>query len=146
MIGRARIGSHPRRAATFICVGAVNTVIDVAAFACFYQLAGLGVISSNLLAFLIAVTNSYILNFLITFADRHSRRGTLRSFARFVLVAVTSLCASTIIVYLLSLVMHPMIAKLIATGASTFINYRGSCRFVFSGDGSNAARTPMLSK
>ncbi len=146
MIGKTRIGSHPRRAATFVAVGAVNTIIDVAAFACFYQLAGLDVISSNVLAFLIAVTNSYIMNFLITFADRHSGRGTIRSFARFLLVAVISLCVSTIIVYLCSIFMHPLFAKLIATGASTVINYRGSYRFVFSGDSSAAARTSMLSK
>ena len=146
MIGKARLGSHPRRAATFVAVGAVNTVIDVAAFACFYQLAGLDVILSNVLAFLLAVTNSYIMNFLITFADRHSRRGTLRSFARFLLVAVLSLCVSTVIVYLLSMLMHPMIAKLVATGASTVINYCGSYRFVFCGDGGDEARASMLPK
>lgn len=138
--------SHPRRLATFIAIGAINTVIDIAAFACLYTLAGLDVISSNVLAFLIAVTHSYVLNFLITFADRHSTRGTLRSLARFLSVAVVSMSVSTAIVYLLSMIMHPLIAKLIATAGSTAINYVGSYRFVFSGAGDARPRTPAPSK
>ena len=88
--------------------------------------------SSNVLAFLIAVTNSYALNFLITFADRRSRGG-FKSVAKFLCVAVVAMGVSTAIVYLMSMLMHPLIAKLIATVASTAINYVGCYRFAFSG-------------
>jgi putative flippase GtrA len=138
--------SHPRRLATFIGIGAINTVIDISAFACLYTLAGLDVISSNVLAFLIAVTHSYVLNFLITFADRHSGHGTLRTFARFLVVAVVSMGVSTAFVYVISMVAHPLIAKLIATAASTAINYVGSYRFVFCGVGDAGRRTPAPSE
>lgn len=132
MVEETLTRSHARRIATFVGIGAINTAIDISAFACLYGLAGLHVVPANVLAFLIAVTNSYVLNFLITFADRRSGRGTLRSFARFLSVAVAAMCVSTAIVYLISMVTHPMVAKLIATTASTAINYGGCCRFVFS--------------
>jgi putative flippase GtrA len=146
MIRKMQLGSHPRRAAIFIAIGVVNTAIDISAFACLYQLVGLGVIPSNVLAFVIALTNSYIMNSLITFADRHGGRHTLRSFARFLSVAVTSMTASTAIVYLISMFTHPLIAKLIATGASMMINYFGSYWFVFSGGNGGGARSSVLSK
>ena len=131
MVEETLTRSHPRRIATFVGIGAVNTAIDISAFACLYGLAGMHVVPANVLAFLIAVTNSYVLNLLITFADRGSTRGTLRSFARFLSVAVAAMCVSTAIVYLISMVTHPMIAKLVATAASTAINYVGCHRFVF---------------
>jgi putative flippase GtrA len=134
MMVKALVRSHQRRAATFIVIGAINTAIDISAFACFYQLAGINVVASNVAAFLIAVTNSYALNFLITFADRRGARGTFGRFPRFLLVAVIALSVSTAIVSLLSMVMHPLLAKLVATTASTAVNYFGCCRFVFSGD------------
>jgi putative flippase GtrA len=135
--------SHPRRIVTFVSIGAINTAIDISAFACLYGLAGLHVVPANVLAFLIAVTNSYAMNFLITFADRRGASGTLRSFARFLSVAVAAMCVSTAIVYLISMITHPMIAKLVATVASTAINYVGCYRFVFPADGSGL---PELSK
>lgn len=146
MSEQAPARSHPRRFAAFVGIGVINTVVDISAFAFFCLLVGLDVISSNVLAFLIAVTNSYVLNFLITFADRRSTRGTLRNFARFLFVAVVSMSVSTAIVYLLSMVTHPLIAKLIATAASTAINYIGSYRFVFSGAGDTRRRSPAPSE
>lgn len=124
---------HPRRIAAFVGIGAINTAIDISAFAFLYGLAGLHVVTANILAFLIAATNSYAMNALVTFSDRRSARGTLRSFARFLSIAIVAMCASTAIVYLTTTVTHPMIAKLIATAASTVINYVGCHRFVFSG-------------
>jgi putative flippase GtrA len=128
---------HTRRATAFIGIGAVNTMIDFSAFACLYQLVGLDPVISNVLAFLIAVTNSYVLNALITFGDRRSTRstrGTFRSFARFLFVAVISMTVSTAIVHLLSMVMHPLVGKLIAIAASTVVSYIGCHRFVFTGE------------
>jgi putative flippase GtrA len=146
MVEQTLIRSHPRRIATFVGIGAVNTVIDISAFAVLYSVAGLDVVSSNVLAFLFAVTNSYALNFLITFADRHSRRGTLRSLAGFLCVAAVAMGVSTAIVYLTSMLTHPLIAKLIATAASTAINYVGCYRFVFSGGSGIGPRASEPSK
>jgi putative flippase GtrA len=146
MVEETLIRSHPRRIATFIGIGAVNTAIDISAFAFLYGVVGLDVVSSNVLAFLFAVTNSYALNFLITFADRRSRRGTLRSFASFLCVAAVAMGVSTAIVYFMSMLTHPLIAKLIAAGASTTINYIGSYRFVFAGGSGGGRRASEPSK
>ena len=145
MNAMALVRSHVRRATAFVGVGALNTVIDFSAFACLNQLAGLDPAPSNVLAFLIAVANSYIMNTLITFADRR-RRHPVRSFARFLLVAVAAMAVSTIIVHFLAMLMHPLIAKLIAVGASTLINYIGSCWFVFSSESGDGQRASVLSK
>ena len=137
---KALARSHTRRARAFVAIGAVNTMIDFTAFAGLYQLAGLDPIVSNVLAFLIAVTNSYVLNALITFGDRRGARGPFRSFARFLFVAIVALAVSTAIVYLISMVMHPLIAKLIAIAGSTVVSYIGCYRFVFSAERGEAPR------
>ncbi len=124
--------SHARRLAIFAGVGILNTAIDIVAFTCFYELVGLDVISSNVLAFAIAVTNSYVLNQFITFADRGRGGMPLRRFLRFFVIALAALTVSTAIVYLISQFTHPLIGKLVATVASTFINYIGSHRLVFT--------------
>ena len=133
-MGKALAGPHTRRATAFVGIGAVNTIIDFSVFALLSQLVGLDLIVSNILAFLIAVANSYLLNALITFADRRSRRGPFRSLTRFFCVAVVALVVSTAIVYVMSMVAHPLIAKLIAVAGSTVVNYVGCYRFVFSGE------------
>jgi putative flippase GtrA len=130
--------SHARRAAMFIAVGVLNTLIDIGTFTCLYQFAGFDVISSNVLAFLVAVTNSYIMNRFFTFGDR--RGGGVRRFARYLTIAVTAMTVSTAIVYLISQFTHPLIGKLVATVASTVINYIGSHRFVFTAE-QRAARS-----
>lgn len=136
MIVESLIRSHPRRFATFIGVGVINTAIDILSFACLYWVVHLDVISSNVGAFLIAVTNSYVMNRLFTFSDRRPLSGdTPRTFARFLMVAITAMIVSTAIVYLISLVMHPLIGKLIATAASTVINYTGCYWFAFTRSG-----------
>lgn len=145
MNAMALVRSHARRATAFVGVGALNTAIDFSAFACLNQLVGLDPAPSNVLAFLIAVANSYIMNALITFADRRSQH-PVRSFARFLVVAVTAMAVSTLIVHFLSMLMHPLIAKLIAVVASTLINYIGACWFVFSGESSDGQRASVLSK
>jgi putative flippase GtrA len=146
VIGKIRIGSYTRRAAIFVGIGAINTVIDFSAFACLYQLVGLDVISSNVLAFLIALANSYIMNSLITFSDRQGGHPAFRSFARFLFVAVIAMTASTAIVYVISMLTHPLIAKLIATVASTAINYFGAYWFVFPAGKASAPHAPAISE
>lgn len=126
------VRSHARRFAMFAGIGVINTLVDVGAFIGFYELVGLDVISCNVLAFLLAVANSYILNRFITFRDRSGGGGSLRRFARFFVIAITAMIVSTAIVYLASQFIHPVIGKLMATVVSTLINYLGSHRFVFT--------------
>lgn len=131
--------SHARRLTSFVAIGAINTVLDISAFVCLYELADFGVISANIVAFLLAVTCSYTLNRLITFSDRTPVRGTMRTFVRFLSVAVVAMTLSTVIVYAISMVMHPLIGKLVATAVSTLVNYIGANRLVF--DGHKGARS-----
>jgi putative flippase GtrA len=134
--------SQPRRAALFAGIGLINTTIDVSVFACLYRFEGLGVVPSNVLAFLLAAANSYLLNALVTFGDRAGTRVSPAGFARFLCVAVIAMGASTAIVWLLAMHMHPLLAKLIATAASTAIGYAGTCRFVFPHAGARGRRAP----
>lgn len=125
--------SHARRLTSFAAIGVINTALDISAFVCLYELADFGVISANIVAFLLAVTCSYVLNRLITFSDRTLIRGTMGTFVRFLGVAIVAMTLSTVIVYAISMVMYPLIGKLVATAVSTLVNYVGANRLVFDG-------------
>jgi putative flippase GtrA len=122
---------HARRFSLFASVGAINTLIDFASFLLLYDVVGLGVVPSNVAAFAIAVTNSYVLNRTLTFADRSSGARLHSTGAKFVAIALVGLAVSTAIVYATSLFMHPLFGKPLASLASLFIGYVGSHLFVF---------------
>ena len=121
--------SHAQRFTMFAGVGVINTLVDVGAFVGFYELVGLDVISCNVLAFLLAVANSYILNRFITFRDRGGGSGSLRRFGRFFVIAVTAMIVSTAIVYVASQFIYPVVGKLIATVAGPLYQLRGIASF-----------------
>ena len=129
-----RARSHARRLALFVGVGLTNTAVDMGAFICLYELVEFDVISSNVIAFLLAVMNSYVLNRLITFADQRVGSMPLRGLGRFLVVAGAAMIVSTAIVYMIAQFAHPVIGKLVALVASTLINYIGCNRYVFTGE------------
>src|ERR1700745_65549 len=56
------------KAVSFGLVGLVNLTIDFAVFSIGYFYFGLPIIAANVLSWIVAVTNSYVLNSRITFA------------------------------------------------------------------------------
>jgi putative flippase GtrA len=128
-----------RKASTFALVGVLNTAVDFCVFMVGYKLLHLALIPANLLSWIVAVSGSYVLNSMITFAAESGRQLTLRAYVSFVASGVAGLIGNTATLWLASFFVPVVIAKVIAIGASFVLNFSLSHFVVFrkrtSGDG-----------
>jgi putative flippase GtrA len=114
----------------FGMVGVVNTFIDFVVFVLFYRLTEIDPLLCNGIAFMVAVTNSYLLNHYWTFRDSGSTL-SLKSYIRFVALNAGGLLIGTIAILLLEGVLPLEVVKLIAAGFTLIWNYTCSKLFVF---------------
>jgi putative flippase GtrA len=128
--GRTRLG-FMRKASTFALVGVVNTAVDFCVFMAAYKLMHLSLIPANLLSWSVAVSGSYVLNSMITFAAESGRRLTLRAYASFVASGVAGFLGNTATLWIASFFVPVTIAKVIAIGASFVLNFTLSHFVVF---------------
>lgn len=130
------------KAITFAGIGVVNTIVDFTIFSIGYFYFGLPIIVANIISWSVAVTNSYVLNSMITFARESGRRLRLKSYLMFVPVQFGGLIANTATVVLGSrLIPHffgsifgldpVLIAKVIAIGVSFMVDFTLSYLVVF---------------
>jgi putative flippase GtrA len=120
-----------RKASTFALVGVVNTAVDFCVFMVGYKLMHLGLIPANLLSWIVAVSGSYVLNSMITFAAESGRRLTLRAYVSFVASGVAGFIGNTTTLWIASFFVPVAIAKVIAIGASFALNFSLSHFVVF---------------
>jgi putative flippase GtrA len=114
----------------FGLVGVMNTGVDLAAFVVLYRLGGLEPLLANGIAFLLAVTNSYLLNHYWTFR-KSATPLTFSAYGRFMGVNAGGLLIGTLAILLLGRIMALEFAKLIAAFLTLLWNYTTSRRFVF---------------
>jgi len=121
------------KAASFAVVGVVNTLIDYGVFLCAYYLLGAPLVPANVLAWLVAVTGSYVMNSYITFAAESGRQLRWRSYGAFVASGVAGLIVNTaVLVIATGWFQIPVpVAKLLAIGASFVVNFSLSHFVVF---------------
>jgi putative flippase GtrA len=119
------------KAASFAVVGLVNSAVDFGVFAFAYYYLGLPIISANVLAWIVAVTGSYVMNSLTTFARESGRELTLRSYAGFAASQFAGLVANTTTVYIASFFIAVWMGKVLAIGASFLVNFSLSHFVVF---------------
>jgi putative flippase GtrA len=129
----ARLGLF-KKAGSFAAIGVVNTAIDFGVFVLAYQFAGLPLIPANVVAWIVAVSGSYVMNSYITFAAESGRQLRPRAYGTFVLSGIVGLVANTTVLFLASYVMPVLIAKLIAIGVSFLVNFSISHLVVFRAD------------
>ena len=122
------IRSHAGRLSKFGVVGVINTAVDYIVFAVLVQLFAVHVVPANIAGYGAGIVNSFVLNARFTFRDR---AGGGNRFGLFVVVNLVGLVLSTGVVWMLSLTLHPLLAKLAATGVTLIWNYAMSDRFVF---------------
>jgi putative flippase GtrA len=127
---RARIGLL-RKASTFAAIGVINTLVDFGVFLACWKLLGLPLVPANLVAWMIAVSGSYVLNSFITFAAESGRKLTLRSYAAFVVSGVAGFLGNTAVLWAASWFVPVPLAKVCAIGASFVINFSLSHFVVF---------------
>ena len=116
---------------SFGLIGCVNTAVDFAVFSLGHLYFGLPIIPANLISWCVAVTNSYVLNSMFTFAAESGRRLSVKSYFGFAATQVGGLIANTATVFVLSYFIPVLVAKLFAIGASFVVDFTLSHLLVF---------------
>jgi putative flippase GtrA len=119
------------KALSFGLVGVVNSAVDFGVFSLGYYVIGLPIVFANLVAWAVAVTGSYIMNSLTTFAHESGRELRLKAYAGFVISQIAGLVANTTTVLVASYFMPVLLGKLLAIGASFLVNFSLSHFIVF---------------
>ena len=119
------------KAVSFALVGVVNATVDFGVFSFFYYFLGFPIIASNLISWLVAVSGSYVMNSMTTFAAESGRKLRFKSYASFLLAQVAGLIANTTTVIVASVFIPVLVGKLLAIGASFLVNFSLSHFVVF---------------
>lgn len=107
----------------FICVGLINTAIDFTVFFFLHWVIGLDIITSNVIAFGLAVTNSYIMNKLWSFKQTQFHYSTHKQFVIFIAVSVLSVVLNTGILVAGEPYIPILYLKILATVVTPLFNY-----------------------
>ena len=119
------------KAVSFAVVGLANSAVDFGVFSFAYYYLGLPIVTANVLAWTVAVTGSYVMNSLTTFARESKRVLTLKAYAGFAASQVAGLVANTATVVVASFFMEVWLGKVLAIGASFLVNFSLSHFVVF---------------
>lgn len=107
----------------FGVVGGVNTLIDFAIFFSLVYFMGLGAVAANAISYLVAVVNSYFMNFIWTFRSGRLSDVNLSSFAAFFVCSTLGLLTGSGIIYWLSPTLGVELVKLLSVGVVFFVNF-----------------------
>lgn len=119
------------KAVSFGLIGCVNAAVDFAVFSLNHFYFGLPIVPANVIAWCVAVTNSYVLNSMVTFAAESGRRLNGRRYLTFAATQVGGLLANTATVFFASFFMPVLVAKVMAIGASFVVDFTLSHLVVF---------------
>ena len=135
LIDRLRRAWHERGAAlkalSFGLIGVVNTTIDACVF--FLALATLtsSLVAANVLAWIVAVSCSYVMNSFITFARESGRKLRLRDYGGFVASGIAGMIANTATLVIVAQFLPVWAAKGCAILVSFAVNFALSHFVVF---------------
>jgi putative flippase GtrA len=130
------------KALSFGLVGVVNTVIDLVVFLAACAVLGIDpadtsrqgalmLVVANVAAWLVAVSCSYAMNSLITFAAESGRQLRWRDYGKFVASGVAGVIANTTTLLIAAYFLPVIVAKLLAILASFLVNFSLSHFVVF---------------
>ena len=119
------------KAMSFAAVGVVNAAVDLGIFSFAYYYLGLSIVTANVMAWIVAVSGSYIMNSLTTFARESGRELRTRAYFTFLASQVAGLLANTTTVFVASYFMPVLLGKVLAIGASFLVNFSLSHFIVF---------------
>lgn len=119
------------KAVSFGLIGFVNFAIDFAIFSLGYFYLGLPIIAANVISWIVAVSNSYVLNSRITFAAESGGKLRVKDYLAFCLSQAGGLVANTATVFVASYFMPVLVGKLLAVGAGFLVNFSLSHFVVF---------------
>jgi len=116
---------------SFGVIGLGNTVIDLAIFTFAYTVLALPLVPSNVLAWLIAVSGSYVMNTMITFRAESGRVLRRKDYFSFVASGILGVIATTTTLVVLSNFIPVIYAKLASILAGFVVNFTMSHFVVF---------------
>ncbi len=137
MLTRIKKAWHDRaialKALTFGLVGIVNSAVDFAVFSLAYYYLGLPIIVANTLAWVVAVTGSYVMNSTITFAAESGRELAIKRYFGFAASQFAGFLANTATVWCMVELAHmpAWAGKLVAILVSFVVNFSLSHFVVF---------------
>jgi putative flippase GtrA len=116
---------------SFGAIGLGNTVIDLAIFTFTYQVLNLPLVPANVLAWLVAVSVSYVMNTKITFRAESGRVLRRKDYLSFVASGALGAIAATTTLVVLSNFMPVVAAKLASIAVGFAVNFTMSHFVVF---------------
>jgi putative flippase GtrA len=130
------------KATCFAAIGCMNAAIHVAVFSVGYYLAGFPIVVANVFAWCVAVTNSYVMNSLFTFAKESGRRLSVKAHLTFALTQMAGLIVNTVTIYIVVWLIPAALAKalgidpvligvIVAIGAAFVVDFSLSHLIVF---------------
>jgi len=121
------------KAISFGVVGLINSAVDFAVFSFAYYYLGLPILVANTMAWIVAVTGSYVMNSAITFAAESGRSLAIRRYLGFALSQFAGFLANTATVWCLVELAHvpAWAGKVAAIGVSFVVNFSLSHFLVF---------------
>jgi putative flippase GtrA len=119
------------KALSFGMVGVVNFAVDFSIFSFGYYVLKWPIVLANVVSWAIAVSGSYVMNSLITFAAESGRQLRFRAYVTFAASQVGGLAANTATVFALAYFIPVLLAKALAIGASFLVNFTLSHWLVF---------------
>jgi len=135
ILDRFSVAWHERaialKAASFALVGVVNTAVDFSVFWTTVTYLRWPLVPANMLAWLVAVTFSYVMNSFITFGPESGRTLRWRDYATFAASGVAGMIASTATLFALSYILPLVAAKLVSILVSFAVNFSLSHFVVF---------------
>jgi putative flippase GtrA len=128
------------KAMSFAVVGVINAAIDLGVFSFAYYVLELPIVLANVMAWAVAVTGSYVMNSLTTFARESGRKLRLTAYLNFAASQAAGLVANTVTVLVASYFMPVLLGKVLAIGASFLVNFSLSHFVVFRKRDGGASR------
>ena len=116
----------------FVIVGVVNTLINLISLYILTDLFNIYYMFSAIFAFVLANTNSFVLNKIWTFND-FFKDSFFKKYTKFIIVSGITLIVNLSILYSLTeyLHFHYMISQIIAIAFSLWINFIGNLLWTF---------------
>jgi putative flippase GtrA len=120
-----------RKAITFACIGVVNTTVDFSVFSFAHLYLQIPIIPANVMSWMVAVTGSFVMNSLITFAAESQGKLRIKSYASFLVAQLAGLFANTVTVVIASYFVPVLLGKVVAIGVTFAVNFSLSHFVIF---------------
>lgn len=116
---------------SFGVIGVANAAIDFGVFSIAYQVLNIQILPANVMAWMVAVSCSYVMNTMITFRAESGRVLRWKDYFVFAASGILGMVANTATLLVLSTVMPVYAAKLCAIFTAFVVNFAMSHFVVF---------------